>query len=163
MSMTSRNKQRIMEKFTKLAGASCYDIDVKVEFCCLETTGFKFHSGECDKVDGQVIIRYNETEFTADEMCETSWYLLLHEITHVKYLGHTREFWDELAVNFERTMELRKQFYNETGFEDSYNDLDYEEYFDEDNTPPEDAIIDEENLEWEDLYFETYNIFKEND
>ncbi len=154
------NLQEIMSRFTRAAALICYNIKVKVEFDFLETTGFKFHSGECSNVDGQWIIKYNSAEYKEDEVPETSWYLLLHEVSHLKTIKHNKTFWDELAINFERTMELRKQFYDETNIEDNYNDMDYEEYFDEDSKPPKDAIIDEECLEWEERYLETYNIFR---
>ena len=159
MPMATPNKQQILEKFTKLAGASCYNINVKVEFCYYMTDGFKVWAAECDISSDIPTIRFNGAIFRENELNELAWYTLLHEVSHLKFQKHNDEFWNEVANNFELTMDLRKQFYEETGLEDNYEAMDYTPYFD-DVGVPDDAEVDEECLEHEDEFFEVYNIFK---
>ncbi len=152
--------QQTMAKFTKLLGRRLYNIDVEVMFDEFQFDGFRFHGGECNLNIEQPLIKFNSALFKKDELNDMAWYLMIHEISHLKEKNHKGSFWKQLEDNLEKTMDLRKQFCEEAGLdEDDYSDFDYNIYFDD--APPEDAEIDEECLEFEDSFFETYNIFKD--
>lgn len=156
------NKQEIMSKYAKLVANELYAIeDLIIEFPFYLTTGFRVWSGECTYKEDK-IIRFNGAIFKKDELWDMAWYLILHELSHIKFIGHTKEFWEELNNNFEKTMELRQKFYDESGLDgDSYIDFDYNIYYDEniDEIPAGyEVITDEEGLEYEDDYFYVYKM-----
>jgi hypothetical protein len=156
------NKQEIMSKYTKLAAKELYGIeDLIIEFPFYLTTGFRVWSGECTYQEDKTI-RFNGALFKIDELWDMAWYLILHEISHIKVLGHSKEFWIELKNNFEKAMELRKKFYAESGLDgDSYIDFDYNIYYDKnvDEIPVNyEVVTDEEGLEHEDIYFDVYKM-----
>jgi len=151
-----------MAKYAKLAVKELYGIeDLIIEFPFYLTYGFRVFNGECT-YSGDKIIRFNGAIFKVDELDDIAWYLIIHEITHIKILGHSKEFWLELRNNFEKTLELREQFYLESGLDgDSYQDTDYNIYHDEDieEIPANYEIVkDEEGLDYEDIYFDTYKM-----
>ena len=163
--MNPMNKQQIMAKYAKLAAKKLYGIDdLKVEFPFYLTSGFKVYSGECSYRRDKTI-RFNGVIFKEDELDNMAWYLILHELSHIKFLGHAKEFWEELVNNFEKTEELRERFYEESGLDgDSYQDMDFLTYSD-DSVPPdtEDIEIDYENLDYEDIFFSWYNLFEDSE
>ncbi|MDD5193997.1 MAG: M48 family metallopeptidase, partial [Candidatus Nanoarchaeia archaeon] len=129
---------------------------LNVEFPYYLTEGFMVYAGECTCREDKTI-RFNGAVYKEDELGEMAWYIILHEITHIKILGHSREFWAELENNFNKTMDLRQRFYYESGLDgDSYYDLDYATYEDECPSNPDDVEYDYENLFREDDYFEVY-------
>lgn len=151
------NKQEIMAEHTKLAAKELYGIiELNVEFPYYLTEGFMVYAGECTYREDKTI-RFNGAVYKEDELGEMAWYIILHEITHIKILGHTKEFWAELESNFNKTMHLRKKFYLESGLDgDSYQELDYEIYEDEYPSNPDEVEYDYENLNSEDDYFQLY-------
>lgn len=151
------NKQEIMSEFTRLAAKEIYGIDdLIIEFQYYLIEGFMVYAGECTYREDKTI-RFNRAVYKEDELGVMAWYIVLHEITHIKILGHTVEFWAELENNFNKTMELRKRFYEETRLDgDSYIDLEYSTYEDEHPSNPEEVEYDYENLNYEDDYFELY-------
>ena len=156
------DKQQIMAKFAKLAVKELYGIgDLIIEFPFYLTYGFRVFNGECTYNEDKTI-RFNGKIFQKDELWNMAWYLILHEITHIKVLGHSKEFWLELKDNFEKTFDLREQFYRESGLDgDSYQDTDYEVYYDDnlEEIPANYEIVrDEEGLDYEDIYFDTYKM-----
>lgn len=158
------NKQEIMAEHTKLAAKELYGIiELNVEFPYHITSGFHVYGGECTYHKDKTI-RFNGAIFKEDELDDWAWYIILHELTHIKILGHSEEFWAELENNFEKTTGLRNRFYNEAGIDgDSYTDMDYYIY---DDAPVINSLngeieYDYENLDYEDEYFDTYSIFGE--
>jgi len=154
------NLQQVMIKYTRLVAEKLYDIiDLNVEFPYFLTQGFSVSIGVCSYAEDKTI-RFNGAFFMVDELEDTAWYLILHEITHIKILSHSKEFWLELKNNFDKTMEIRTKFYEETGLEENYRDMDYFIYFDDDSPPPnlDEVEIDYENLEWEDYFFSLYKM-----
>ena len=156
------NKQEIMAEHTKLAAKKLYGIiELNVEFPYYLTEGFMVYAGECTYREDKTI-RFNGAIYKEDELGEMAWYIILHEITHIKILGHTAEFWAELEDNFNKTVELRKRFYEETRLDgDSYIDLEYGTYEDEYPSNPDEVEYDYENLNSEDDYFQLYKPFGE--
>src|SRR3989344_2544026 len=118
------NKQELMAEHTKSTARELYGItDLNVEFPYYLTEGFRVYAGECTYREDKTI-RFNGAVYKEAELGEMAWYIILHEITQIKILGHTAEFWAELEDNFNKTMELRKRFYEETRLDgDSYIDL----------------------------------------
>lgn len=151
------NKQELMAEHTKSAAKELYGIvDLNVEFPYYLTEGFEVYAGECTYREDKTI-RFNGAVYKEDELGEMAWYIILHEITHIKILGHSKEFWKELENNFNKTMDLREKFYLESGLDgDSYQDLDYEIYEDERPSNPDEVEYDYENLNSEDDYFKLY-------
>jgi len=146
-----------MAEFTKLAAKSVYGIaDLNIEFPYYLTEGFEVYAGECTYREDKTI-RFNGAVYKEDELGVMAWYIILHEITHIRVFGHAKEFWEELEKNFNKTMELREKFYCESGLDgDSYIDLDYSIYEDEKPSNPDEVEYDYENLFNEDDYFEVY-------
>jgi hypothetical protein len=156
------NLQQVMIKYTQLLAKKLYGVDdLKVEFPFQLTKGFSVNCGEC-KYHKNKTIKFNGILFGEYELDDRAWYIILHEITHIKILGHSKEFWLELRNNFEKTMELRDEFYRESNLNgDSYCDMDYTIHFDDFITLNYGEEIDYENLEDEDIFFSFYNLSKE--
>lgn len=158
------NKQEIMAEHAKLVAKELYGIiELNVEFPYYITSGFHVYGGECTYHKDKTI-RFNGAIFKEDELDDWAWYIILHELTHIKILGHSQDFWKELEINFEKTTELRNKFYDETELDgDSYTDMDYYIYDDapEINSLNGEIEIDEDNLAYEDEYFSVYKLFGE--
>jgi len=154
------NKQKIIIKYACLAAKQLYEIeDLKIEFPYVLSHGFSVLNGRCTYQDNK-IIRFNGKFYNELQIDANIWYVIVHEVTHLKLLGHTKDFWLELKDNLEKTEKLRKSFYKEVGG-DSDLLYDYEVYFDNDLTDVDEEDIDYECLDDEDLFFETYGVGKE--
>jgi hypothetical protein len=155
------NKQEIISKYAKLAAKQLYGIEnLNVEFPYDLTQGFKVYDGECSYHRDKTI-RFNGVLFNENELYYLAWEVLMHELSHIKVLGHSEKFWEEMVSNFEKTMELREGFYKETGLDgDSYEDANFTPYYDDQLQPsnPNEVDFDEENLEEEDTFFEIYKM-----
>ena len=162
------NKQESMRKFTKLVAERCYKLQVEVKVDYYLAEGFKIICGLCHKENKQTpLIKYNGAVFKKYESEEWSWYLIIHEVSHLfkKGAGHSKEYWSEVANNFQKTMDLREEYFKETGLDgDAYIDFDYEEYEDEEPIEPaEDDTADYEHLDQQDVYFDIYRFPREID
>jgi len=139
------NLQQVMIKYTKLLAKKLYGIeDLKVDFDILFDDSPYDEGAYCGQYNfKEKIITYNSLVYKEDELSINVWNTMVHEITHLKIMGHHLQFIREFENNLKLVDCLRKEFNKEVGWDE---DFEYDE-----------NSIDERVIE-DDAYCELFKI-----
>jgi len=115
------NKQELMARYTKLAIKTRYNLnDFEIYFDPYLIENEEDWIYGKNNIQTEKSITYNGTIYSETDLYLGAWNTIIHEITHIKILGHDKVFWEEYYRNWELLDDLRKEFNKEVGWDEDF-------------------------------------------